>query len=116
MANILIIDAQPYVRELLMQELAEEGYLVEATGDGVSIRELVRSSRPDLVLLDLCMKGNERWDVLRDIKQEDPQLPIIIFTAHDGYRKDPRLSQSNGYVIKSIYFDELKEKVAEVIR
>lgn len=115
MPNILIIDAHPYVRELLMKELMEEGYLVEATGDGVLIRELVRFSRPDLVLLDLYMKGSDSWDVLLDIKKEDPQLPVLIVTAHDNYMEDFRMSHADGYVIKSIYFDELKLKITEIL-
>ena len=105
-----------FLRKLLEQELTDEGHLVTTTGDADSVNELLESLSPDLVLLDLYMKGIDRWDVLNNIKQKDPRLPVFIFTAHDSYSQDPRLSQSDGYMIKSIYFDELKKKVSEVLK
>ena len=45
--------------------------------------------------------GAEGFGLLSDIKRRGPHLPIIIFTAYDTYVDDPRLSQADGYVIKS---------------
>ena len=53
MANILIVDDQPCVRELLSEELICEGYRVASADDVESARRHLRSSRPDLLLLDL---------------------------------------------------------------
>ena len=115
MTNILIVDNEPYVRELLMEELVDEGYLVEVTGDAESVNKLLTSSKPDLVLLDLYMNGKDRWDVLCDIKRQYPCLPILLLTAYDGYGNDPRLSHADGYVIKSSDFSELKQKIKIVM-
>jgi DNA-binding NarL/FixJ family response regulator len=52
---------------------------------------------------------------LHNIKKKDPHLPVIIYTAYDSYREDPRLSEADGYVIKSIALDELKNKIANVL-
>lgn len=116
MAKILIVDDQSCVRELLSEELILEGYQVATAGNVEAVREYVRSSRPDLVLLDLYLDGPDGIRVLHDIKRQDPDLPVIIFTAYDSYVDDPRLSQADGYVIKSIVLNELKEKVADVLR
>ena len=116
MANILIIDVKLYVRELLMDELIDEGYVVETTADAESIKELITTFKTDMILLDLYMNGKDRWDVLSDIRQQYPQLPILLITASDSYSKDPRLSQADGYVIKSMYFDELKQKITEILQ
>ena len=115
MAKILIVDDQPCVQELLSEELILEGYQVATAGNAEAVREYVRSSRPDLVLLDLYLDGPDGIGVLHDIKRQDPDLPVIIFTAYDNYVDDPRLSQAYGYVIKSIVLNELKEKVADVL-
>ncbi len=115
MTNILIVDSEPYVRELLMEELVDDGYLVETTGDIESIGELLTSSKPDLVLLDLYMNGKDRWDIFRDIKRQYPCLPILLLTAYDGYGNDPRLSHADGYVIKSSDLSELKQKIKMVM-
>ena len=117
MSNILIVDDQPHVRELLSEILAHEGYQVASVGDVQSMWRHLRDSPPDLVLLDLYLNGSKGWDVLRDIKSIDPNLPVLIVTGYDSYVNDPRLSQAAGYIIKSISaFDELKEKIAEVLK
>ena len=116
MANILIIDDQLWVREFLVEELTCEGYQVGAIGDVKSILENLTVSLPDLVLLDLYLDGTDGFGVLSDIKRRKPRLPIIIFTAYDTYVDDPRLSQADGYVIKSFRLDELKQKVADVLK
>jgi DNA-binding response OmpR family regulator len=116
MPKVLIIDDQQCVREFLAEELISEGYRVVSTGDARSATGHVGFSRPDLVLLDLYPDGPDGWEVLRDIKRQDPYLPIIIFSACDSFVDDPRLSQADGYVIKSIDLDELKHKIADVLR
>jgi DNA-binding response OmpR family regulator len=116
MPNILIVDDQRYVRELLSQELTDEGYRVSCAGDTESIWACLKESPPDLILLDLYLDGFEGWEVLRDIKREVPTLPVIIVTAYDSYVDDPRLSLAAGYVVKSfVSFGELKRKIAEAI-
>lgn len=116
MANILIVDDQACVRELLSEELLSEGYGVESVGDAESVRGYLRFSRPDLVLLDLYLDGCDGIGVLADIKRQHPQLPVIVHTAYDSFMDDPRLSQADGYVIKSVVLDELKRKIADVLR
>ena len=115
MPNILIVDDQPCVRELLSEELVHEGYQVESVGDAESVRAHLRSSRPDLVLLDLFLDGPNGWEVLRDVKMQHPHLPVLIVTAYDSFADDPRLSQADGYVIKSVDLMELKQKIAKVL-
>jgi len=116
MANILIIDDQLWVREFLVKELTCEGYQVAAICDGKSILEQLTVSIPDLVLLDLYLDGTDGFGILSDIKRREPRLPIIIFTGYDTYVDDPRLSQADGYVIKSFRLDELKQKVDDVLK
>ena len=116
MATILIVDDQACVRELLAEELSDQGYRVATTGDGESVRGYLTFLRPDLVVLDLYLDGCDGIKVLADVKSQYPDLPVIIFTAYDSYVNDPRLSQADGYVIKSVSLDELKGKIADVLR
>jgi DNA-binding response OmpR family regulator len=116
MPSILIIDDQPWVQEFLIEELTGEGYQVVAMGDAKSVVENLTDPPPDLVVLDLYLDGIEGFGILSDLKKRLPDLPIIIFTAYDTYVDDPRLSQADGYVIKSFRLDELKQKVADVLK
>ena len=115
MPNILIVDDQPHLQELFSHELMEEGYSVVSIADAESAKEYLVDSKPDLVLLDLYLNGFDGWDVLRDIKSKEPLLPVLIVTAYDSYVADPRVSQADGYMVKSfVHFDELKEKIADI--
>jgi two-component system response regulator (stage 0 sporulation protein F) len=117
MANILIVDDQSYVRELLSEELAHEGYRVACVGDSTSIWGHLRDQWPHLVLFDLYLDGFKGWEILRDIKREDPNLPVLILTAYDTYVEDSRLSLADGYVVKSfVDLDGLKKKIVAILR
>ena len=115
MATILIVDDQACVRQAVSEELAAEGHQVTMAEDTESLQRQVRFSRPDLVILDLYLQGPDGIAALHDIKRQYPDLPVIIFTAYDSYREDPRLSQASAYVIKSSLLDELKETIEMVL-
>ena len=114
MANILIIDDQKWVKELYEEGLQGEAHTVSATDDVERVMKNVFSFNSDIVLLNLYLKhGFLAWDVLRDIKTQDPNLPVLIVTAYDNFLFDSRLSQADGYLIKNpCAVDELKQKVS----
>ena len=115
MHNVLIVDDQQCIRELVAEELTREGYQVAGIGNAELINGHLKASRPDIVLLDLYLDGPNGWNLLDDIKRQDPNLSVIIFTAYDSFFDDPRLSQADDYVIKSVCLDELKQKVANAL-
>jgi CheY-like chemotaxis protein len=116
MANILIVDDQPHLQELFSQELTDEGHSITGLSDAESVLGYLKDSKTDLVLLDLYLNGFEGWAVLHDIKSRYPWLPVLIVTAYDSYVDDPRLSEADGYVIKSfIALDDLKQKIAHIL-
>jgi DNA-binding NtrC family response regulator len=115
MPKILIIDDQQCVRELISEELISEGYRVHSLGDAKSTGLNLSLSQPDLVLLDLYLNERDGFAVLHDIKGQYPQMPVIIYTAYDSYREDPRVSRADAYVIKSTVLDELKDKIADLL-
>jgi len=116
MAKILVVDDQPCVRELLSEELLSEAYSVVTAGDGESVMGHLRFSRPDIVVLDLYLDDADGFGLFQKIKSHEPDLPVIIFTAYDSYRDDPRVNQADGYVMKSMMLDELKEKIAAALK
>jgi CheY-like chemotaxis protein len=116
MGKILILDEHSSVRELTSAELASEGHLVVPIGKPCLIREVMNSLEPDLLLLDIHLSGVDRWDVLDALKKEVPHLPVLIFSAYEGDSKDPRMALADGFVVKSVCFEKLKAKVAEVLK
>jgi DNA-binding NtrC family response regulator len=116
MAKILIVDGFSYVRKLLKDALLEEGHVVSGTGTPERVMERVARLRPDLVLLDLYLKGQDRWDLLLNLKEFAPGLPVVVVTGHDGYREDPRIAYADGFVVKKIDFSEIKGTVSNVLK
>ena len=55
-------------------------------------------------------------ELLEEIKEIRPDLPIIFYTAYDSYREDDKSVAADHYVVKSFNLSELKEKLAQVIR
>jgi len=118
MANILIIDDQQWVKDLCKEGLEGQEHEISMTGDIESVRENVSLFKPDLVLLNLYLQhGFLVWDVLHDIKMQDPDLPVLIVAANDKYLFEPRLSRADGYLVKSNFgIDEFKGKITALIR
>src|SRR3989442_9199241 len=80
--KILVVDAEPLNLDLLEQELTEGGYAVQRASSGAEALKRFESSPPDLVLVDQVMPGASGLDVLREIRQKDREVPVIIVTAH----------------------------------
>ncbi|MEP7267168.1 MAG: two-component regulator propeller domain-containing protein [Saprospiraceae bacterium] len=81
-ANILIVDDDDSIRSLLQQELSEAGYTIDEARNGKEALLKVRSSRPDLILLDIMMPEMNGFDVAAVLKN-DPQtmdIPIIVLS------------------------------------
>ena len=85
--DLLVVDDEPINVRILMTMLSEAGYRhVRGTSDPREVDSLVRSSTPDLVLLDLVMpyrNGFEIMQDLRDLALPEPRPPVLVLTALD---------------------------------
>ena len=113
MAEILIIDDQAFMGELLAEDLVYEGHHVTFIRDSDYVMVTIEETRPDIVLLDLYLEGFEGWELLDKIKAYDPIVPVIIVSAYDNFVNDPRLIHADGYFIKNIKIDALKQQIYE---
>ncbi len=103
MANILVVDNQKWVLDLCKEGLTVDEHHVLATDDMETVRNNVYSLKPDIVLLNLYLKyGVLVWDVLKDIKQQCPDLPVIIVTNYDTNLFTEHLAKADGYLIKNL--------------
>jgi DNA-binding NtrC family response regulator len=81
MEKILIIDDESFIRENVARILGDEGYQVCQAADGNDAREQVASGEIDLALLDLNLGTENGIDILKILKEIDPELLIIIITG-----------------------------------
>lgn len=111
MKRILIADDHEIVRRGLRQILADEFPKLE-TGDAANARETVEAVRRqawDAVLLDINMPGRSGLEVLEDLKQLRPTLPVVVLTAfpEEDYAVRAFKLGASGYVTKQSASDEL---------
>ena len=98
MASILIVDDQPHVRKLVSKALTSDGYQVATIDDASLTGEYIRKLQLDLLLLNCLSEGFDSFELLMDIKREDPKFPVLV------------------YVIKSLKaIDSLKEAITGVV-
>ena len=81
MADILVADDTPSVRNTLSILLAEEGHTVRLAANGEEALAEYAKRRPDMLLLDIMMPKKNGYKVLKQIRQNDPSLPIIFLSA-----------------------------------
>src|SRR5215472_10979127 len=92
--SILIIDDEAAIRESLETLLAIEGYSVEAARSAEEGLAMLAASPRDLVLLDFALPDRNGLDVLDEIRQRDPGLPVIMITAYGTVENAVKAIQS----------------------
>ena len=115
MTKILIVDDEKSIRDLYAEELGGEGYDVITAGEGREVSALISSEQPSALVLDIRMEDCDGLDLLQEIRNAYPDLPIILNTAYDSYREDVKSVAADHYVVKSYDLSELKAKLAQVI-
>ncbi|MGA8741168.1 MAG: sigma-54 dependent transcriptional regulator [Terracidiphilus sp.] len=80
--NILVIDDEGGIRESLEVLLSIEGYSVKLASDGEQGLRMLEMGSFDLVLLDLALPGQSGLDLLPQIKERQPETPVIMITAY----------------------------------
>jgi len=80
--QILIVDDEANVRKVLGAMLEQAGYLSLRADSAEQALELLRSQDPDLVLTDLRMPGMDGISLLTRVRQEFPEIPVVLLTAH----------------------------------
>ena len=80
---ILVVDDEPDIRDVLHEILEDEGYEVSVAEDAASAREQRRLRRPDLILLDIWMPGEDGISLLKEWKESGGvPCPVIIMSGH----------------------------------
>lgn len=107
--RILIIDDEPHLPHQLARFLKKNGYEVQTAPDGeIGLQELQQHSI-DLVLLDLRLPKMEGLEVLKQIRESDQELPVVILTAYGNVQTAVAAMKlgASDYLLKGFDLDEL---------
>jgi two-component system OmpR family response regulator len=116
-ARVLVVDDEPNIAELLSAALTFEGYQVGVAATGTEALDLVRTFRPNLVMLDVMLPDFDGNEVCRRLRQSGEQVPIVFLTARDTTQdKVEGLSLGDDYVTKPFSVEELMARVGAILR
>lgn len=111
MKKILLVDDEEGIQMLYREELEDDGYEVISAYTGEEGLQKFKDESPDLVILDIQMPGMNGIETLRQMKMNNPDLPVILSSAYSEYKQDLGAWASDEYVVKSSDINDLKEAV-----
>lgn len=115
--RILVVENEDNLRQLAVRVLERQGHTVIAASDGVEGLTLARQNRGklDLVFADVLMPRMDGIVMARNIRDEFPDLPILITSGHVPQDNTDYLSFTNGFLPKPYHYQELLKKIYETI-
>lgn len=119
MIKVLIADDHPIVRQGLRQILSETGDM-EVTGEAANGQETldqVRAGGWDVLVLDITMPDRSGFDILKELKHEQPHLPVLVLSIHAEEQLAVRVLKAgaSGYLTKENAPDELVKAIRKVV-
>jgi two-component system, OmpR family, response regulator len=116
--NVLVVDDEAVLAEMVSMALRYEGWNIATAGDGSSALESARSQRPDVVVLDVMLPDMSGLDVLRKLREQNPQLPVLLLTAKDAVedRIAGLTAGGDDYVTKPFSLEEVVLRLRALLR
>lgn len=119
-ARILIVDDNPVNLKLATDVLEMEGYAVEKAVDAEQAQEMLRSTTPDLILMDIALPGMDGLTLTRKLKADQrlKHVPVVAMTAFamKGDEQKALDAGCDGYITKPIDTRKLPEQIAAFLR
>jgi CheY-like chemotaxis protein len=118
--SILVVDDEPDVAELFRQRFRREArdgsYVIHFANSGEgALEQLTKGIEPTLIVIlsDINMPGMDGLELLREVKQRRPDLPVMMLTAYGDDERRRRASElgASEFLTKPVDFDQLKAQL-----
>jgi two-component system copper resistance phosphate regulon response regulator CusR len=116
--KILIVEDEPKTGDYLQQGLREAGFTVELAVNGVDGLHLATHGDHGLLILDVMLPGMNGWQLLRSLREQGRQVPVIFLTARDQIEDRVKGLElgADDYLVKPFSFAELLARVRTILR
>jgi len=116
--RLLLVEDEEKVISFVQRGLTAERFAVDIARDGVEGLDLATSYDYDLIILDLLLPGLDGTEVLRKIRRDNPQVPILILTARDAVQDKVAHFEAGAddYLTKPFAFAELLVRIKALLR
>jgi two-component system, OmpR family, copper resistance phosphate regulon response regulator CusR len=116
--RILVVEDEQRLAMILKEGLSEQGYWVDVAGDGYLGKTMAQKERYDLMILDLNLPIINGYDICREIRAQNNQMPIIMLTAMSS--TENKLAGfdtgADDYIVKPFDFNELLARIRVFLR
>ncbi|WP_242337650.1 MULTISPECIES: response regulator transcription factor [Anaeromyxobacter] len=116
--KIVVIEDDPSILRGLQLNLGMEGYTVRSASDGETGLRLAKTEKPDLVLVDVMLPRLGGLEVVREIRKDDPELPVLILSAkgQEGDKVAGLQLGADDYLVKPFGLKELLARIDALLR
>ena len=116
--NVLVVDDEAVLAEMVSMALRYEGWNITTAADGASAISAARGTRPDAVVLDIMLPDMSGLDVLRQLREHSPHLPVLLLTAKDAVedRIAGLTAGGDDYVTKPFSIEEVVLRLRALLR
>jgi DNA-binding response OmpR family regulator len=116
--RVLLIEDEPNIIEAISFILSRDGWTVHTHTDGETANARLKSTPPDVVILDVMLPGRSGYDILRDLRAdpETAHLPVLMLTAR-GQTRDRELAEKlgvNRFMVKPFSNAEVLDAIRDL--
>ncbi|MDD7510858.1 MAG: response regulator transcription factor [Peptostreptococcaceae bacterium] len=116
--KILVVEDEVQLLESIAEGLRLSGYIVDTAENGIEAETLCYTEEYDLVILDINLPGIDGFNVLKQVREYNKELNIILLTARSDVADRVKGLDygANDYVVKPFYFAELEARIRNLLR
>ena len=116
--RVLVVDDEVNIAELITMALRYEGFQVATAHDGAGAVHTAREFGPDAIVLDIMLPDINGLEVLRRVRQDDPDVPVVFLTARDAVedRIAGLTAGGDDYVTKPFSLEEVVARLRALMR
>ncbi len=115
--KVLVVDDDQVIRDLIISFLSFSGYEVSGAENGREGLDMVMEQPPDLIISDIHMPQMNGFQLLKEVKEINPDLPVIFITGYAHLRRffSDQNARADGFLEKPFNLDTLNNLVKKFV-
>lgn len=116
--RLLVVEDEKDLRDIIKKRLVKEHYTVDTCGDGLEAMDYIAMTQYDGMILDIMVPGKDGLAILKEIRDQGNDTPVLMLTARDGIEDRVRGLDlgADDYLVKPFAFDELLARIRVMMR